>query len=368
LHIVHVIYWLRIAGLENGVVNLVNGLNSEFHHSVVCIADVGPLAKRLRPDVAVIQLNTGNRGKWHTLWELVRVLRKLRPDIVHSRNWAAIDAIVAARCVRVPIVIHGEHGREAFDPDGQSRRRKWVRRMLSPFVDRFITVSDDLRQWLVSKIGIPYNKTTRIHNGVDTILFSANRREDGRRILQVPFPQVVIGTIGRLEPVKDHKTLLEAFASIDHFQYPSALVIVGDGSHRRVLEERAQHPDLAGRVFFLGERLDVPVLLNAFDIFVLSSIAEGISNTILEAMATELPVIATDTGGNSELVKDGVTGALFTVGDSSGLATILKSYLGDRQLRKAHGMAGRRRVEEEFPIEKTIEQYRELYLSLLRGS
>ena len=361
----HVVYWLRVAGLENGVVNLINFLRDEFQHTVLCIADIGPLAARLPAAVRVIDLSKElkKRDRFF-VWRLSALLRKLEPDIVHSRNWAAIEAVVAAWLAGVPVRIHGEHGRTASDPQGRNPRRKAIRRLISPLVHRFVTVSDDLHRWMTAEVGVPARKVLRIHNGVDVERFSDGGFADGRRALGLPQDDVVIGAVGRLESVKDHMTLLEAFARIGNRER-CRLVIVGEGKLRPELEARADREDLRGRVHLLGERLSVPELLKGFNIYAISSIAEGISNTLLEAMATGLPIVATCAGGNSELVEHDVNGKMVAVGDAGGLADALSVYLDDPQLAAQHGIASRRRAVERFSLPSMAAQYRDLYLSLL---
>lgn len=363
-HIVHVVYWLRVAGLENGVVNLINVLNDRFQHTVLCIADVGPLAARLPADVRVIDLSREFRRDRLFVWRLSRLIGKLRPDIVHSRNWAAIEAVIAAWLAGVPIRIHGEHGRTASDPLGKNPRRKVIRRLISPLVNRFVTVSDDLRRWMTAEVGIPAVKVIRIHNGVDVARFSVGGSEAGRRALGLARDDVVIGAVGRLESVKDHMNLLEALARVRTTRR-WRLVIIGEGTLRRELETRMEREDLRGKVRLMGERLDVPELLKGLDIYVISSIAEGISNTVLEAMATGLPVVATRVGGNPELVEHGVNGMLVRVSDPDALADALATYLNDPDLALRHGRASRQRAVEKFSLASMGVQYRDLYLSLL---
>lgn len=367
LHVVHVLHSLGVGGTENGVVNLIQALEGRFRHTVVSMTEAGPLADRLPASVVVHCLGRRPGLDLAAFGRLTRLLRRLRPHVVHCRNWGAFDAVMAARLAWVPIVIHGEHGREASDPEGRNQRRNSLRRLLAPLVDRFVTVSFDLREWLIQVVGVPSRKVLTIHNGVDTSRFSDDGRATGRRTLGLPEDSVVIGTVGRLDPVKDQMRLLEAFAGLTTANPRSVLVIVGDGPCRGDLEARARRPDLAGRVRFLGERGDVPLLLRGLDVFVLSSIAEGISNTILEAMATGLPVVATRTGGNPELVEDGVTGTLVPVGNPATLAGALRAYLADPHLRALHGKAGRQRAMEEFGLKRMAERHRELYLALASG-
>ncbi len=362
-HVVHVIESLRVGGTEQGVVNVIDALAGDFRHTVVCVTASGALASRLPRGVAVHALGKRPGLDARALVRLARLLRRLRPDVVHSRNWGALDAVPAAWLARVPVRIHGEHGREASDPHGLDRRRNRIRRLLAPLLDRVVAVSADLERWLVEIVGLPPHKVRLIHNGVDVRRFSDDGRETGRRALGLSPDGLVVGTVGRLDPVKDQMSLLEAFASLPAGPSGPALVIVGDGPSRATIEARASRPDLAGRVHLLGERSDVPSLLRALDVFVLPSLAEGISNTVLEAMATGLPVVATRTGGNPEIVDDTVTGALVPVGDRAALAEALAAYLTDPHLRALHGKNGRRRAQEAFSLERMARSYQALYLS-----
>jgi sugar transferase (PEP-CTERM/EpsH1 system associated) len=332
---------------------------------VISVTTGGPLERRLPADVAVHCMHKPPGIDARFVVRLARRFRTLRPEVVHSRNWSTLDAVLAARLARVPVVIHGEHGREATDPQGLDGRRRRVRRLAAPLITRFVTVSFDLSRWLVDIVGVPPRKIETIHNGVDLADFASDGRDAGRRVLGIGGDTVVFGSIGRLDPVKDHLGLIDAFARLE--QRETRLVIVGDGPCRRALEERCARRDVAGRVHLLGERDDVPALLAVMDVYVLASIAEGISNTILEAMASALPVVATRTGGNPELVEDGVTGALVPVGDPAALARALSTYADDPHVRDLQGKAGRRRATEEFGLERMAARYRRLYVDLTRG-
>jgi sugar transferase (PEP-CTERM/EpsH1 system associated) len=236
--------------------------------------------------------------------------------------------------------------------------------MVAPLVSRFVTVSFDLRQWLLTTVGLPAAKLVTIHNGVDVGRFSAGDRQASRRALRLPAHAVVIGAVGRLDPVKDHAGLLEAFTVLRTDQPAAELVIVGDGPCRADLERRIQERGLTGRVHLLGMRQDVPALLRGFDVFVLPSVAEGISNTVLEAMATGLPVVATRVGGNPELLEHGVTGMLVPPGNPLVLAAALRCYVEDANLRLGHGEAALRRVLAHFTLDRMAQAYRDLYQSI----
>jgi sugar transferase (PEP-CTERM/EpsH1 system associated) len=299
------------------------------------------------------------QDRWNAL-RMARLFRKLRPDIVHTRNWTCIDAIIGARLAGVPVVIHGEHGREAADPEGRNRRRQQARRLLSPFVTEFVTVSRDLARWLVEQVRVPARKVRTIYNGVDIERYAPGERASARHALGLPLDCTLVGTVSRLDPVKDQVSLIRAFAQAAN-KGKTVLVIAGDGPSRRQLEALVNELGLGDRVRLLGERGDVPLILRALDVFVLSSIGEGTSNAILEAMATGLPVIATRVGGNVELVQDGLTGRLVEARRPEALATALTAYFHDPALARAHGAAGHERAAGEFGLERMLAGYTALY-------
>jgi len=363
--VAHVVHSLATGGLENGVVNLVNAPGSSFRHVVVCLTAAGPLQARLDPGVAVFTIGKRAGNDPAAALRLTRLLWRLKPAIVHSRNWATFDAVLAARLAAAPVVVHGEHGRDINDPEGRNRRRNRLRRLFSPLVTRFVTVSDDLRRWLVEDVRLPAAKVTTIHNGVDSERFGSAGRAEARESLGFPADAPVVGTVGRLDPVKDHLGLVRAFAALAPSHPDARLVIAGDGPCRDELATLVQSLGLRARVHLLGERRDIPQVLAALDLFVLPSIAEGMSNTILEAMATGLPVVATRVGGNPELVEDGVTGRLVPVRDHQALVTAIAAYLDDPLVRGLHGKASAERIRQHFSIEQMRRQYEELYHRLL---
>jgi sugar transferase (PEP-CTERM/EpsH1 system associated) len=364
--VVQVIPTLRTGGLENVVLRLVTHFESSLSQAVVTPAKMGPLAGRFPAGVSVVAIGDHHRPDRFNALRMARVFRALRPDIVHTRNWTCIDAILGARLAGVPYVIHGEHGREAADPTGANRLRRRVRRALAPLVSQFVTVSRDLNRWLVEDVRVSARKVRTIYNGVDTDRFAPGDREAARRALDIPAGWGVVGTVGRLDPVKDQAGLIRAFA-VASGQRPSVLLIVGDGPLRSELDALGRGLGLEGRVRLLGDRQDVPQILRALDCFVLPSVGEGISNAILEAMATALPVVATRVGGNVELVEDGETGLLVEVRQPEALVRALECYLGDAGIARKHGIAARARVEREFGLARMLTGYGDLYRSLVGG-
>jgi sugar transferase (PEP-CTERM/EpsH1 system associated) len=297
-------------------------------------------------------------------------MREHRPAIVHTRNLAALEAVVPAWAARVPVRIHGEHGRDARDPDGRVAKLQWVRRTYSPFVTRYVALSGDLERYLVDRVGIAPSRIERICNGVDTVRFAPPPQSgDGERACPFHEGHWIVGTVGRMDPVKDQPLLARAFVRALELR-PAArdrlrLAIVGDGPIRRDVEALLSVHGVPDLAWLPGERSDIPAAMRAMNCFVLPSLGEGISNTILEAMACGLPVLATRVGGNAELVDEGVTGTLVPAADVEALAAALLRYFDAPELAARHGAQGRARVERSFSLKGMIDRYQDLYVQSL---
>ena len=373
--VAHVVFRFDTGGLENGVVNLINHLPRDaYRHAIISLTDITDFRRRvLRADVQFIALQKRPGHAYKLYPRLLRLFREMRPAIVHTRNLAALETVVPAWAAGVPIRIHGEHGRDMLDLHGASRKYQWVRKLYRPFVTRYIALSRDLERYLCTDVGVPAARVEQIYNGVDAVKFRP--AEDGRAAIEgCPFrdPRYwLVGTVGRMDPVKDPLNLVRAF--IQALQLAPAkrermrLLLIGDGalySEARAMLGAAGIADLA---WLPGERNDVPDILRGLDCFALPSLGEGISNTILEAMATGLPVIATNVGGNGELVEAGITGELVPAGDPHALAQPMLAYARDRDAAKTAGRNGRARIEREFSLEAMLGRYRGLYDRLLRA-
>jgi sugar transferase (PEP-CTERM/EpsH1 system associated) len=373
--IVHVVYRFAIGGLENGVVNLINRLPAQsWRHAVVSLTDFDP-AFAARVSSSTVRCIALHKAPGHAVRlypRLVALLRELRPAIVHTRNLAALEATLPAWIAGVPARLHGEHGRDVGDLDGSSLRYQRVRRLFRPFVTRYIALSPDLESYLRERIGVPATRIDQVYNGVDTARFFP--APGGRAAIPAcPFQGAdywLIGTVGRMEAVKDQTNLARAFATAVAAN-PEArarlrLVLVGDGKLKREIEAILESAGVRELAWFAGERTDVVPILQGLDCFVLPSLAEGVSNTILEAMACGLPVVATRVGANAELVEQNLTGRTVPAADSDALAREIGAYFGAPGLARQHGQAARRRVERRFSLERMVEDYDRVYAGLLR--
>ena len=371
--IAHVVFRFDVGGLENGVVNLINHMPAQaYRHAVISLTDITDFKQRVRrPDVEFIALH---KPPGHGLWvypRLVRLLRELRPAVVHTRNMAALEVAVPARLAGVPVRVHGEHGRDVGDLDGSSKRHQRIRRLYRPFVNHYVALSRDLQTYLQHRIGVPAARISQIYNGVDSQRFYAASSWPPR-IPGCPFGEPghwLVGTVGRMAEVKDQTTLASAF--VQALQIEPALrsnlrlVMIGDGPLREKSAALLRSAGVAELAWLPGERADVADVMRGLNCFVLPSLGEGISNTILEAMSTGLPVIATDVGGNAELVAQDRSGVLVPAANSQAIALKLVQLASDPQSAAAMGREGRAEVERRFSLEAMVAAYQGLYDRLL---
>ena len=373
--IAHIVYRFDTGGLENGVVNLVNRLPADrWRHAIIALTTVTNFRKRIeRADVEFVALDKSPGHGVMLYPKITRLLRELRPAIVHTRNLAALEMTVPAWWAGVPVRIHGEHGRDVEDLDGSKRRYQWLRRIYKPFVTHYIALSHDLERYLVERVGVPETKVNEICNGVDTERFRPAAVREA--IAGCPFNDPshwLVGTVGRMQPVKDQANLVRAFVRAIELD-PALrdrlrLVLIGDGpllSDARTVLEAA---GLAALAWLPGERSDVPAILRGLDTFVLPSLAEGISNTILEAMASGLPVIATAVGGNPELVEAGRTGELVPAANHEAMSERILAYARNPDAARVAGHAGRERIERNYSLAGMIAGYDALYARLLAAN
>lgn len=367
--VVHVVYRFAVGGLENGVANLVNRMDpSTYRHAIVALTGITNFRQRIaRDDVEFFALNKAPGHATRLYPQIYHLFRRLGPAIVHTRNLAALEVLVPAWAARVAVRIHGEHGRELADPDGESLKHQLIRRIYRPFVTKYVALSRNLESYLQRKVGVPPERIEQIYNGVDTDRF---RMTTGARapIPDSPFqsPDLwIVGTVGRMDHVKHQTNLARAFVSAVKSSPDTAhrlrLVMVGDGPLRQEVKAILDQGGVSSLAWLPGERNDVAEVMRGLDCFVLPSIAEGISNTILEAMASGLPVIATHVGGNGELVDEGTSGMLVPARDSEALSAAILRYFRRPVLGHRHGASGRALVERRFSLDAMVNRYQSLY-------
>lgn len=369
--IVHVLYRLDTGGMERIVVSLIAATRDRYRHAVIALTGFGAMRLEIEGVVeACVSLDKKPGKDWPCYFRFWRALRSLKPDLVQTYNIGTLDLAPVVRLAGVRRLVHAEHGRDGSDPGGDDPTYLRLRRWMAPFIDRYVAVSRDLETWLTKRVGLNPSKVAYIANGIDTAAYHATRpRVGARQILRdfAPPGSLVIGNVARLDKVKDQANLINAFNLLRDpgGRVDCRLVIAGDGPQRADLGQQIAQLGLTESVRLLGNRTDVAEVLAACDVFVLSSIAEGMPVTILEAMASGLPVVATAVGGVASVVEAGVTGTLVPPGEPRVIADALEAYAADEALRHRHGEAGRARVVARFSLNTMVSAYTALYDQLL---
>ena len=371
LRVLHVVDVLALTGMEYGVIKQVNRLDPErFAPMICCLQRQAAETLSLVDDrVRVFELHKPPGRDWSIVSRLAALIREHRIDVLHSHNWPTyLYSVLAARLSRVTVLIHGEHGREAH---GVSKKHILINRLLAPWVTHFLAVSQSLSDDLATLWGVPPVRQTCIPNGVDTDMFGREHRSEALRteFALDPADQIVL-SIGRFKPVKGYESLLRAFALV-HAKMPRVkLLLVGGANvlggdavkeHRAALLKLAAELRISDGVRLIGDRRDIPAFMSLCDVYVNSSRFEGMSNTVLEAMASGRPVVATAVGGNPELVTDGATGYLVPVDDPERLAQSIEALLTDRDQASRLGMAGQVKVERGHSMTAMVRAYSDLY-------
>lgn len=351
--VVHVILSLEIGGMEQVVVDLVKSMDrSRFEPVVVCVQRLGPLADELKALGVPVLLLPPMTPVVSFLYPapLVKALRQAGAEVVHVHSGCWFKGVVGARLCGVKRVIYTLHGATY----GRTRLQKLMERVSASLTDKIMTVSHDLKSQLDAAGHIPMGKVSVAINGIDTQKFRSVPMQSTGDSLR-------IGVIARFEPVKDLGTLLRAMRILKDEGLLPALDLIGDGSERGALELFSAELGLTDQVCFHGFQRETPKYLAAIDIFALSSISEGTSISILEAMAAGKPIVATAVGGNPALVEDGVNGLLVPPGDPTALAQALKRLIVDESLRLQIGTVNREKARLEFGLSAMTRQYERLY-------
>lgn len=369
IHIAHVLHSFSTGGLENGVVNIINNLpKGKYQHSIICVTDHDvDFFNRIKiSGIAIYNLNkpAGKGIKW--LWHCFKLLKQLNPDICHTRNLSALEAQVPAFFAGIKYRIHGEHGWDISDVGGTNVKYQKLRRFFKPFIHQYIALSCEAKQYLIDKIKVNKIKINHICNGVDIVKFSPN---NGCVIENESFigkNDIVFGTVGRLAEIKNQTFLVNAFIQLvqNNLSYKDQLklIIVGDGVLLPSLKALISAAELYENVWFTGNRDDVNVLMNRMNVFVLPSLAEGVSNTLLEAMASGLPCIATNVGGNADLIcAEHKNSHIINVNDIVALTMAMQRYINDSETMSQDSQLVRLHCENNFSIDAMVGKYNDLY-------
>lgn len=369
-HVVHLVYRFTTGGLENVMAQLVNQLPADsFRHTILSLTDIDPtFAQRIDPARAELMALNKPPGQPFALYPRAwRVLRQLRPDVVHSCNLAALEFMPVAALAGVPLRVHAEHGMDTAELNGKGSRYLSLRRFYRHFVHEQVAVSDALGEYLRTRVGVAPAHVHHIPNGVDTRAF--HPRQPGDPLPPnypfVPGRDWVMGTVGRQVDIKNPLLLVDAFIALARSGEPGTermrLALVGDGPLGHDIRERLQAASLLDRAWLPGVRGDVAHILRALDCFVLPSRSEATSCTLQEAMATGLPIVTTDVGGNAALLDHGRCGTLVPTDDAPALAA---QILQQQRQGPDHPQAAAAltKARQHYGLDTVIQRYQHLFL------
>ena len=364
MNITHFVENLNRGGLERVVIELARIQHTQGHRvQVVCLYERGTLAHELEPlGIPVLACDKRPSLDLRALRRARQWIRNHATEVLHTHNAVAhYQAVLASLGLGVPRIINTRHGMGGNQRGG---RREWLFRRSLWLTDLVVTVCAAARKGALEQGMLPQAKARVVANGIRVESFqlaSEAMRERLHQLLDLPLQTLVIGTVGRLNWAKDQACLIRAFHLVHEQEPDTALVLIGDGELRTELQQCAIDEQVAGSVHFLGDRNDVPELLQGLDVFTLSSVSEGYSMALLEASAVALPIVATDVGGNCEIVKDGATGTVVPARDTAALAEAMLAMLQQTELATSLAQAARAWVERHGSLEAMAQRYMQLY-------
>ena len=365
IRIVHLVNHLTPNGKEMGIIKLLTHIDkSLFENAIFVLRSIVYLNEDDLNHLDIICLNKKDGNDVLLPFKLAHWFNNYKPDIVHTHSWnTLVEGIFAAKMCRVPIIIHSEHG--TFP---EFRLHRYLQRLFWKNSDLVISVSDNLKDKLARTIRFDRDRIHVIRNGVEANKFysSAELRESFRKLFGFSSDDFIVGTVGRLDEVKNHQMLIRSASELRNKGESIHFVLVGDGEKRFELQELVNHLNVQKYVHFLGYQKDVNLMLNGMDVFTLTSFSEGCSNVIQEAMFAGKPVIATNVGGNPELVKSDLNGYLIESNDHNGLA---EKIMGLKKYPEVQAKLSRNALSfsaEYFSLKTMIDRYAEIYLKLYR--
>lgn len=363
--IAHLTFDMRFGGTEQVISNLVQNTNLEkYDVSILCLSEpIGPFGLQLIKQG--IKIHAFNRQPGFDT-TLIRDIRKYicenRIDILHCHQYTPyVYGVFAA--LRTPVkVLYTEHGR--FYPDQQKLKRVFINPLLNFFTDKITSISAATRKALVNYENFPENQIQVVYNGIDDSRFIRPANGTLRESLNIPPHAAILGTVARLDSIKNHPMMIKALKIVQSKFPETVLIIVGDGPERQRLDDLINELDLSEKVIITGFRKDTEAFYQIMDIFLLTSFSEGTAMTLLEAMATSRPCIVTQVGGNPEIVLENQTGFVIPSDDDEALAQKIIHLIENRELKIRFGANGRKRFERCFTVNQMVNAYQAIYETL----
>ena len=366
IKVLHTVLNLGFAGLERVVTELSMATDKDTYDvEVCCFERKGYFADIL--EAAGVKVTLLEHKKSESIWslpgKLSRYIKGNPCEVLHTHTGTFWFSAIGGKMARVPAIVYTEHGRFLVEP---------TVRLIEDFIssrlaDRSVAVSAELEEYLIKKVRFPAKKMAVILNGVNTETFAPGPKPENLLAEFNLKPSTkILGCVASFNSVKDHATILDTFRIIKETCPDTALIFVGDGMLRAKIEEQIARLKLGGSVILAGKRKDVPDMLRLMDIFLLFSLSEGTSMSVAEAMASGLPAVVTDVGGNPSLVDDGRNGILVKPKQPQEMAEAVLSLLKDDDRRRQFGEKGVEKVKRAYSVKTMAEQYSDIYREILR--
>jgi glycosyltransferase involved in cell wall biosynthesis len=361
--VMHITYDMRIGGTEMVIKNIIEGSDKNlFDMSIFCIeSPLGPFADDLLVEGIVINCHARHPG---LDFSLVKAIRKHitanKIDVVHCHQYTPyVYGVIAAMLTRTK-VIFTEHGR--FYPDSSSWKRKMINPVLNLFTDKITVISEATKEALVIYENIPRRRIEVVYNGIAPLSYDVDQVAHLKKKYGIADNEICLGTVARLDPIKNHTMMLKAFKQVIDEGIAAKLLIVGDGEERQNIETLIYQLNLNDLVILAGYEAKPQAFIAMMDIYLLSSLSEGTSMTLLEAMSLGKPCVVTDAGGNSEIIEHRVNGLVSTNDDALQFARAISKLAGSDILIKKMGHASYSRFKDTFSANTMCQKYKEMYM------
>ncbi len=369
IKILYILSLGTIGGAEKFVLSLCRNYDKSCFEVTLCVLFSGGVVSDeiKKTGHEVIMINMRNGFDFIRVFKLIPIIWRRKIDIVNIHAQNPLSKLCCILSIR-PVIIHTDHGVTIGSKVKRKRRVVFFNRLLTPFIDRFIAISEAMRRSLNLRERVPHEKITLIYNGIEVaaISRSASNKSELKKSLAIAPELPVLGMVGRLVPEKQYPLLLESLATLKRGGTLFSALIIGDGPQLEYLKEMAHNLEVADRIKFLGQRDDVMELIDIMDVFVFSSSGEAFSITLLEAMAKAKPIVAFDVEGINEAVVADKTGFIVPFGDTGKFAEKIKLLLESPELAERMGRCALERVNARFNLKNTIKEMELLYNSLLQ--
>lgn len=365
IHVCHLVYSFDIGGLERVIANCIGALDKNaYRHSIIALTEVGDFISEIDGVVEHYSLNKKSGHDFLIHLKLYKILKEIRPDILHSYNLSTIEYQWLTSFLDIQLRIHAEHGRDSYDMNGTVKKYQLLRRVMSPFIDHFVTVSQDLHHWLRDDVLIPEKKLLLITNGIDTDYYRPDDiKSEHKGIYKGKF---IFGHVSRLHPIKNQEFLIESFNKActlsSSFRESCLLIIVGDGPDKDKLKKLVDNNEnLKDKIIFTGSKSNVREYYSIFDVFVMSSLAEGVPMTLLESMSMGVPHLVTSVGGIKEVVEEGITGISLCDEDKDTYHEKMVELFDNKNNLSTLSQNSRLRVTSSYSQNNMVGSYNRIY-------